>query len=75
MTPYTVRTGLCKVSGKHLSEAPNAPTFEKIHEECQADARAILRASLTACPADRKALLGQIDRPDELTIACTGGRS
>ena len=35
---------LCRASGWHLSDAANEPTtFRQIHEEAQAEARAILR--------------------------------
>jgi hypothetical protein len=44
--------GLCHVSGRHLSLAPNASSFAAIHEECQAEARAELHGALT--DRDRK---------------------
>lgn len=44
MTAYDIKTtGLAKVSGKHLSLAPNAESFEQIEREANEEARAILR--------------------------------
>lgn len=49
-TAHNIRAvGLCRVSGQHLSQAPNEPgTFAEIHEQTQAEARAIVRGDVDA---------------------------
>jgi hypothetical protein len=42
MAHNITRVSLAHVEGKHLSEAPNSPTFAQIEEECNEAARAIV---------------------------------
>lgn len=69
--------GLCKVGGRHLSDASNEPTtFADIEAVANADARAILREPWTDKRAERNcenAMALQQARPDALTLACSGG--